>query len=62
MAIAVRAQENIRGIEINGMETKLLQFADARIAAMDPETQPEITQIFLKDDRKKFVSHYYDIN
>ena len=28
MAIAVRAQKHIQGIEINGMETKLLQFAD----------------------------------
>ena len=28
LAIAVRAERNIRGIEINGTETKLLQFAD----------------------------------
>jgi len=28
LAIAVRAQKHIQGIEINGMETKLLQFAD----------------------------------
>ena len=28
LAIAVRAEKNIRGIEINGTETKLLQFAD----------------------------------
>ena len=28
LAIAVRTQENIKGIEIDGMETKLLQFAD----------------------------------
>ena len=28
LAIAVRAEKNIRGIEIDGTETKLLQFGD----------------------------------
>ena len=34
LAIAVRAEKNIRGIEINGTETKLLQFADDTTAVL----------------------------
>ena len=34
LAIAVRAEKNIRGIEINGTETKLLQFADDKTAVL----------------------------
>ena len=34
MAIAVRAGKNIRGVEINGTETKLLQFADDTTAVL----------------------------
>ena len=34
MAIAVRNQANIKGIEINGLETKLLQFADGTTAVL----------------------------
>ena len=33
-AIAIRAEKNIRGIEINGTETKLLQFADDTTAVL----------------------------
>jgi len=45
LAIAVRAQENIGGIEINGVETNLLQFADDTTAAMEIFCNPKITQI-----------------
>ena len=34
LAIAVRNQANIKGIEINGLETKLLQFADDTTAVL----------------------------
>ena len=34
LAIAVRNQENIKGININGLETKLLQFADDTTAVL----------------------------
>ena len=34
LAIAVRAEKNIRGIEINGSKTKLLQFADDTTAVL----------------------------
>jgi len=34
LAIAVRNQANIEGIEINGLETKLLQFADDTAAVL----------------------------
>ena len=34
LAIAIRTQENIKGIEIDGMETKLLQFADDTTAIL----------------------------
>jgi len=34
LAIAVRNQANIKGIEINGLEPKLLQFADGTTAVL----------------------------
>ena len=35
LAIAVRTQENIKGMKIDGMETKLLQFADTIVVLSD---------------------------
>jgi len=34
LAVAVRNQENIKGIKISGLETKLLQFADDTTAIL----------------------------
>ncbi|KAL9957280.1 hypothetical protein ACROYT_G038896, partial [Oculina patagonica] len=34
LAIAIRSQEDIKGITINGLETKLLQFADDTTAVL----------------------------
>ena len=34
LAIAIRNEENIKGISIDGLETKLLQFADDTTAAL----------------------------
>ena len=34
LAIAIRNQENIKGMSINGLETKLLQYADDTTAIL----------------------------
>ena len=59
LAIAVRNQENIKGIKISGLETKLLQFADDTTAILADLNSARALLKLLNDFEKVYKCRNY---